>query len=84
MMLYVLTVLLSAAAVLFLAAVFSRSVPSLFSSAAGGVAALVSLGTLWPGGAALISVNGFTLFVSAVLGLPGVISLVLLRMISLL
>ena len=84
MLLYIVTVILSAAAVLSLTAVFSRSVPSFLASSAAGVAALFSFGLFFPGAAALVTVNGFTLSVSAILGFPGAVSLILLRMISLL
>ena len=55
----------------------AKAVRSLLLSAVGGLAGLYAVSS-----AAALAVNAFTVCVSAVLGLPGVAGLLLLRMIA--
>jgi len=77
--------LLSAAIalVLLLTLAKARAAGSLLASAAGGVAGLWAVSLISVKGAALIACNAFTLAVSALLGIPGVVGLLLLRVIAL-
>lgn len=82
-MLYVIAVVIAAAIVLLPAAAGARSLGSLIASAAGGIASLSAVSLLSVGGACLLQLNLFTLSISALLGIPGVIGLLMLRVIAL-
>ena len=64
-------------AVLLFSLLRAKAVRSLLLSAVGGLAGLYAVSS-----AAALAVNAFTVCVAAVLGLPGVVSLLLLRMIA--
>ena len=73
--------MLATGVVLLLSLLRARAVRSLLLSSAGGLAGLYAV-SAFASHAAALAVNAFTVCVAAVLGLPGVVSLLLLRMIA--
>jgi len=74
--------MIATGAVLLLALMRAHAVRSLLLSAIGGIASLYAVSTVSASGAALLACNAFTVCFAAVLGIPGVIGLLLLRMIA--
>jgi hypothetical protein len=82
-MIYIVAVVLAAALVLLPFLAGARSFGALVVSAVSGVAVLCAVSLFSAGGSSLLRVNLFTTALSALLGIPGVIGLLLLRVIAL-
>ena len=79
---YVLVTAVSAAITLWLAVRGKNALKGFLSSSVAGVLGLFTLSNVPVFGAVVLNINLFTLFVSATMGLPGLIGLLLLRVIS--
>jgi len=77
------TIVFGAAALVLLLALWrARAAGAALLSAAGGAAALWAVRLISVKGAAMLAMNAFTLAVSAILGVPGVAGLLLLRAVT--
>lgn len=80
---YIIVVLCCAVFVLLRTLGRTRALNTLLPSAVSGVLGLltVHISSLW--GTALLNLNAFTIFVAAFLGIPGVVGLLMLRLVCL-
>ena len=81
---YVVIVLLAAALVLVPALARKDALSALPTSAAGGLVGLCAVQLSGLAGPPLLALNPFTVGVAALLGLPGVVSMLMLRLIAVL
>lgn len=79
---YIVVVVVAAAVVLFVSLWRVRALGALLPSAISGLLGLaaVHLSSLW--GPALLALNPFTVCVAAFLGIPGVVGMLVLRLIA--
>lgn len=82
-MLYPVVTVLAAGGVLILTVLRYRALGPFIASSASGLAGLWAVSLLSVGSESLVTINAFTLFSSAVLGIPGLIGMLLLRVIAL-
>ena len=77
-------VMLTAAAIVLIPAFFKNGAAGSFmASAVSGLVGLLSVNLLSAGGISLIAANIFTVCTALLLGIPGVISMLILRIIAL-